>query len=52
MDGAFVESRTPAEIDAELGESDAGRAWLAELEAIKDPWFNMGTGDGLYHYYG
>jgi phosphohistidine swiveling domain-containing protein len=52
VDGAFVEGRTPAEIDAELGESDAGRAWLAELEAIKDPWFNMGTGDGLYHYYG
>jgi pyruvate,water dikinase len=52
VDGPFVEGRTPAEIDAELGESDAGRAWLAELEAIKDPWFNMGTGDGLYHYYG
>ena len=52
VDGAFVEGRTPAEIEAELGESDAGRAWLAELEAIKDPWFNMGTGDGLYHYYG
>ena len=32
--------------------SDAGRAWLDELEEIKDPWFNMGTGDGLYHYYG
>ncbi len=19
---------------------------------MKDPWFNMATGDGLYHYYG
>ena len=28
------------------------RAWLDALEQIKDPWFNMGTGDGLYHYYG
>jgi pyruvate,water dikinase len=52
VDSAFVEGRTPAEIDAELSESDAGRAWLERLEAIKDPWFNMGTGDGLYHYYG
>jgi pyruvate,water dikinase len=52
VDPAFQEGRTPSEIDAALGESDAGRAWLAELEAIKDPWFNMGTGDGLYHYYG
>ena len=52
VDGAFVEGRTPAEIDAALAEDEAGRSWLAELEAIKDPWFNMGTGDGLYHYYG
>ena len=51
VDGAFVEGRTPAEIDAELGESEAGRAWLEELERTKDPWFNMATGDGLYHYY-
>src|ERR1700722_8378349 len=50
-DGAFVEGRTPAEIDAELAQSEAGLAWLAELEEVKDPWFNMATGDGLYHYY-
>ncbi|HTU31983.1 MAG TPA: PEP-utilizing enzyme [Solirubrobacteraceae bacterium] len=50
-DEPFAEGRTPAEIDAELAESEAGRAWLAELEAIKEPWFNMATGDGLYHYY-
>ncbi|HZO62077.1 MAG TPA: PEP-utilizing enzyme, partial [Gaiellaceae bacterium] len=52
VDSAFVEGRTPAEIDAALAETDAGRAWLAELEQVKDPWFNMATGDGLYHYYG
>jgi pyruvate,water dikinase len=47
----FENGRTPAEIDAELATSDAGRKWLDELEGIKDPWFNMSTGDGLYHYY-
>jgi pyruvate,water dikinase len=51
VDGAFVEGRTPEEINAELTDSDAGKAWLAELEKVKDPWFNMATGDGLYHYY-
>ena len=50
-DGAFVEGRTPQEIDAELAQSDAGRAWLAELENVKEPWFHMATGDGLYHTY-
>jgi len=51
VDGAFVEGRTPDEIDAELAKSEAGKAWLEDLAAVKDPWFNMATGDGLYHYY-
>jgi pyruvate,water dikinase len=51
VDGAFVEGRTPDQIESELVSSEAGRAWLSELEKVKDPWFNMATGDGLYHYY-
>ena len=51
VDGAFAEGRTPTEIEAEVSQSEAGREWLAELEAVKDPWFNMATGDGLTHYY-
>ena len=51
VDSAFGEGRSPAEIDAELAGSEAGRSWLAELERVKHPWFNMATGDGLYHYY-
>jgi pyruvate,water dikinase len=51
VDGAFREGRTPVEIDAELAGSEAGRDWLAELEKVKDPWFNMATGDGLTHFY-
>jgi pyruvate,water dikinase len=52
VDGAFVQDRPPEDVDAELATSEAGRSWLAELEDVKDPWFNMATGDGLYHYYG
>jgi pyruvate,water dikinase len=52
VDGAFVEGCSPEEIDADLAQSEAGRAWLEALEQIKDPWFNMATGDGLYHFYG
>ena len=52
VDAAFIEGRSPSEIDDALAESDAGRVWLAELESVKDPWFHMATGDGLYHTYG
>jgi pyruvate,water dikinase len=51
VDAAFASGRTPAEVDAELELTPTGREWLAELEKVKDPWFNMATGDGLYHYY-
>ena len=51
IDGPFVEGRAPEEINAELAASEAGRNWLEELRIVKDPWFNMATGDGLYHYY-
>src|SRR5215471_10569020 len=37
---AFVQGRSHQEIDVELGRSDAGKAWLDELEKVKDPWFN------------
>ena len=51
VDQAFRQGRSPQEIDADLRQTDAGQSWLAELEEVKDPWFNMATGDGLYHYY-
>ncbi len=51
VDEAFQQGRAPSEIDAELAQTDAGKRWLDELEKVKDPWFNMATGDGLYHYY-
>jgi pyruvate, water dikinase len=51
VDPAFVQGRSPGEIDAELATTEAGRAWLQELEQVKEPWFHMATGDGLYHYY-
>jgi pyruvate,water dikinase len=52
VDSAFAEGRSPDEIDADLAGSDAGKAWLEQLERVKDPWFNMAVGDGLYHFYG
>jgi pyruvate,water dikinase len=52
LEGSFTPGRTPAEIDAELVASESGRAWLEALEQIKDPWFHMGSADGLYHYFG
>ncbi len=37
-----------AELDA-VGNS--GKAWLEELETSRNPWFNVSSGDGFYHYH-
>ena len=31
--------------------ASAGRAWIADLESRKHPWFFMSTGDGFYHHH-
>jgi pyruvate,water dikinase len=36
-------------VPAKLQQSDAGRKWLHEFEAARDPWFEMSTGTGWYH---
>ena len=28
-----------------------GKAWLEELAAAREPWFNINVGDGFYHYH-
>jgi len=30
---------------------EPGREWLQELQAARDPWFNINVGDGFYHYH-
>jgi pyruvate,water dikinase len=51
VDGAFVDGRPHEEVLAELRGSEAGRAWIDDLEARKHPWFFMSTGDGFYHHH-
>ena len=36
----------------ELGGSEDGKKWLAELEKAKDPWFSVSCGSGWFHYEG
>lgn len=40
---------SPDDAIAQLGKSDAGKKWLAELEKSKDPWFYLSSGTGFYH---
>ena len=52
VDGKFIDG---AEVDDVLKSLDQmgepGRAWLDELETSRNPWFNVNTGDGFYHYH-
>ncbi|QWF22400.1 hypothetical protein KM427_01190 [Nocardioides sp. LMS-CY] len=39
----------PDAVVAAMGESDAGRTWLKELEVARDPWFNYFAEYGFTH---
>jgi len=47
--GALKSGAAPDAVVAELRGSEAGRQWLDELEAVKDPWFYYTTGSGYCH---
>ena len=47
--GVFKKTINPDEVTAEMGQSEAGKKWLEELEKSKDPWFYFSTGTGFYH---
>jgi len=49
LTAAFKAPGGPDEVIARLSESEAGKQWLEELEAVKDPWFYYSTGAGYCH---
>jgi pyruvate, water dikinase len=52
VDDLFVEGADPAAVLGALRErGEAGRRWLSGLDAARDPWFNVSTGDGFYHHH-
>lgn len=52
IDGEFREGRPVDELLAAVGaRGEAGQRWLAALEQVREPWFNISTGDGFYHHH-
>ncbi len=50
VDAALASPDLPKILGA-LRETAAGREWLAELEKVRYPWFNVSTGTGWYHHH-
>ncbi len=52
VDDLFTEGCAPDAVLAALaGRGEGGKRWLAALDAARDPWFNVSTGDGFYHHH-
>ena len=52
VDDLFTEGCDAAVVLAALADrGTAGAAWLAALEAARDPWFHVSSGDGFYHHH-
>jgi pyruvate,water dikinase len=48
---AVIAATTEAELRANLASSDAGKAWLADLDETANPWFYFSNGSGMYHHH-
>ena len=52
VDDLFTDSGDPSKVlDALQDRGEAGRRWLDGLDAARDPWFHVSTGDGFYHHH-
>ena len=51
LDDIFTDDGNPDVIlPAVKAKGDAGKQWLDALAESRDPWFNISTGDGFYHW--
>ncbi|MDB6089917.1 MAG: Phosphoenolpyruvate synthase/pyruvate phosphate dikinase, partial [Gammaproteobacteria bacterium] len=47
-----LDNGDPAAMLAAVGRlGEAGKRWIAALDASREPWFNTSTGDGFYHHH-
>lgn len=51
VDHHFTDNVNIDAVLADLDQVSAGKDWLAELEVSRNPWFNVSSGDGFYHYH-
>jgi pyruvate,water dikinase len=52
VEGKFIDGAKADDVLASLEQMGApGKEWLGELEASRNPWFNVNVGDGFYHYH-
>jgi len=51
VDAHFTDGVDIDTVMADLDKIGAGKDWLGELETSRNPWFNVSSGDGFYHYH-
>jgi pyruvate,water dikinase len=52
VDRHFTDEMDIETVLAELDRvGNSGKEWLGELETSRNPWFNVSSGDGFYHYH-
>jgi len=51
VDAHFTDGVDIDTVLADLDKVSGGKDWLGELETSRNPWFNVSSGDGFYHYH-
>ena len=52
VDHLFVEDAAPGVTLQRLKDSgEPGAKWVAAMDAVREPWFHLNTGEGTYHHH-
>jgi len=52
IDDEFSDDKNPDDVVVAIqARGESGAKWIAALDEIRDPWFNVSVGDGFYHYH-
>jgi len=52
VDAPFLSGGNPQAILAAIAQlGEPGRRWIDALDSVREPWFNISTGDGFYHHH-
>ncbi|MCX7175371.1 MAG: PEP-utilizing enzyme [Proteobacteria bacterium] len=50
VDGTVCSNPAWTVVEAALKKQDSGTAWLAAVDSVREPWFNVSTGTGWFHH--
>src|SRR5690606_16476454 len=52
LEDVFLQEAAPEVVMQRLRDAgEPGKKWIAAMDAVREPWFHLNTGEGTYHHH-